>query len=556
MPARWNLSKQYYRRQTLGLARNLCLGVFSVCVGTPDRRVFAQGFSAGHTGHASNLQRSRGAITVPAKLLLLALLVVVTATVAWFLLPNDAALESTAGTRHQAPVIDNYHEFTNGQVTGYDGGNDVPLANQPESQASPAGGLSYAYGHADTSVDVPTLTATIVERRLPWQNVTIENGDTLSGVFARLNVPAKDWMAVLALGGHTDEFTKLRPGEQLSMALQPEPVEIAADAEPNEAAEEKPLNRLLGIRRQYSESYTIEVIKKAEQFVAYQLHHPPEIREVFASGVINNSLSQDANDAGVPVSVIMKMADIFAWDIDFAMDIRKGDEFAVVYQEVWSQGEMVRTGQVLATQFVNRGKVKEAVYFAGVDGYSGHFTPDGNSLRKAFLRSPLKFSRISSHFNLGRRHPILNTIRAHKGVDYAARRGTPINAAGDGRVTFAGWKGGYGRTLVIKHHGGIETLYAHLNGFAEGVKVGARVTQGQRVAFVGSTGLATGPHLHYEFRQNGQHRDPLKVALPRSIPLPEEYQAEFKIASKRLITRLHQLGGQQSQQETTAPVAE
>lgn len=380
--------------------------------------------------------------------------------------------------------------------------------------------LAYAYGHANHKQLIPIPEASYTAVMPEWETIKIIDGDTLSGLFSRLEIPQTEWRSVLALDGHTHQLTKLRVGDTLDIAV-----------DDNKS--------LTGIRYQFSEAQTLEVVRKREGLTEYTLDHPPEVREVRAEGTIQSSLSVDAHRAGVPISVIMKAADIFAWDIDFTMDIQRGDKFAFVYEEIWANGELKRTGKVLAAQFINRNRKHSAVYYSNEDGFAGHFTPEGRSLRKAFLRSPLKFSRISSKFNLNRRHPILNTIRAHKGVDYAAAAGTPINAAGSGRVKFAGWKRGYGRTLVIKHPGGVETLYAHLQNFAGDLKQGDKVTQGQLVAYVGSTGLATGPHLHYEFRKNGRHQDPLSVDLPRAVPMPKEYLADFNKQSDSLVARLN-----------------
>jgi murein DD-endopeptidase MepM/ murein hydrolase activator NlpD len=239
--------------------------------------------------------------------------------------------------------------------------------------------------------------------------------------------------------------------------------------------------------------------------------------------------------------MIMELAAIFGWDIDFALDIRRGDHFTVVYQEYYLEGKKVRDGDILAAEFTNQGKSYRAIRYVDADGNAGFYTPEGLSLRKAFLRTPVKFSRISSRFTLHRKHPILNRIRAHKGVDYAAPRGTPIRATGDGKVVFRGRKGGYGRTIVIQHGSKYSTLYGHMSRYNGKVKLGRRVRQGQVIGYVGSSGLATGPHLHYEFRIDGVHRNPLTVKLPVAEPIAKRYRDDFQKLATPLIAQLELL---------------
>jgi murein DD-endopeptidase MepM/ murein hydrolase activator NlpD len=234
----------------------------------------------------------------------------------------------------------------------------------------------------------------------------------------------------------------------------------------------------------------------------------------------------------------MELAGIFGWDIDFALDIREGDQFAVLYEGLYLDGERIGTGNILAAEFTNQGKLYRAVRYTDARGHTDYYAPDGHSMRKTFLRTPVSFTRISSRFNSGRKHPILNRIRAHKGVDYAAATGTPVKATGNGKIVLRGKKGGYGNTVVIQHGSSYSTLYAHLNNFARGKTVGSRVQQGEIIGYVGSTGLATGPHLHYEFRVNGVHRNPLTVKLPDAAPLPKKFREDFKLATENLIAQL------------------
>jgi murein DD-endopeptidase MepM/ murein hydrolase activator NlpD len=226
--------------------------------------------------------------------------------------------------------------------------------------------------------------------------------------------------------------------------------------------------------------------------------------------------------------VIMDLVSIFGWDIDFSLDIRRGDRFGIVYEELYKDDVKIRNGRILSAEFINNGKTYRAVYYTDPSGNSDYYAPDGRSMRKAFLRSPVKFSRISSRFSNKRWHPVLSKWRSHKGVDYAAARGTPVRASGDGKITFAGRKGGYGRLVVIRHGGRYTTAYGHLHRYAKGARSGKKVKQGQIIGYVGSSGLATGPHLHYEFRVNGVHRNPLTVKLPEAQPVNTTYLNNFK----------------------------
>lgn len=234
----------------------------------------------------------------------------------------------------------------------------------------------------------------------------------------------------------------------------------------------------------------------------------------------------------------MQLASIFGWDIDFALDIRKGDHFSLLYEQQYLDGEKLRDGRILAAEFTNQDRTYQAVLFTDPKGRGLYYAPDGSSMRKAFLRSPVDFRRISSKFQRERYHPVLGKKRPHRGVDYAAKIGTPIKAAGDGKVIFRGTKGGYGRTVIVQHGGNITTLYAHMSGYRRGVTTGTRVQQGQIIGYVGKSGLATGPHLHYEFRLNGAHRNPLTVKLPDAKPIAAEYRELFQIQSKQLLAQL------------------
>jgi murein DD-endopeptidase MepM/ murein hydrolase activator NlpD len=240
----------------------------------------------------------------------------------------------------------------------------------------------------------------------------------------------------------------------------------------------------------------------------------------------------------MPDKLTMNLAGIFAWDIDFVLDIRRGDDFFILFEEIYQDGKFITDGEIVAAEFNNNGRTFRAVRFIDESGRSDYFTPDGRSVRKAFIRAPVDFTRISSSFNPRRKHPILNKIRAHRGVDYAAPRGTPIKAAGDGKVIFRGRKGGYGNAVILQHGGNISTLYGHMSKFANSSRIGRRVKQGQTIGYVGSTGLATAAHLHYEYRLNGVHRNPRTVKLPQAEPIKDEYRQDFLTAAGPILAEL------------------
>ncbi|WP_051377988.1 M23 family metallopeptidase [Derxia gummosa] len=253
-----------------------------------------------------------------------------------------------------------------------------------------------------------------------------------------------------------------------------------------------------------------------------------ERRIEMRAGSIRNTLFAATDAAGLPDAVTKQLADIFNDDIDFRSDLRRGDSFRVVYEAMYANGEYRQAGRVLAAQFVNAGKTYEAAWYEGEAGRGSYYGFDGKSRQAAFLRAPLEFSRVTSGFSMNRLHPILNTWRAHRGVDYGAATGTPVRAVGDAVVETAGWQNGYGNVVILKHQGAVSTVYGHLSGFAPGVRNGSRVGQGDIIGYVGSTGWATGPHLHYEFRVNGEQRDPLTVALPQSTPLDGRQRIAFQ----------------------------
>ncbi len=267
-----------------------------------------------------------------------------------------------------------------------------------------------------------------------------------------------------------------------------------------------------------------------------------QTRVLMASGEIRDNLIAAGESAGMSYTAILELAKAFSYDIDFSQDLRVGDRFDVVYEEVWRDGERLRSGDVLAATFVNQGKPHQVFRYQFADGRTDYFDADGRPMKKGFLRMPVEFARLTSGFSTARKHPILGRTRAHQGVDYAAATGTQIMSAGEGKITFAGWKGGYGRTVIVQHANNVSTLYGHMSRFGS-YKTGSRVRQGDVIGYIGSSGLATGPHLHYEFRIAGVHRDPLKVTMPKPEPLPKSELQRFRLQTQPLLAQLNLRAG-------------
>ncbi len=341
-----------------------------------------------------------------------------------------------------------------------------------------------------------------------------QRGDTLAGLLGRLGVASADTHQLI----RTPALRLLRPGLLVS-------VEVA------------PGGDLLQLSYLSSRETLMAVQRTADGFHALETAAPLRVESVLRSGLIQSSLFAATDAAGMADSVAIQIADIFAGDVDFHRDLRQGDRFAVTYEQVTLDGRAVRAGRVLAAEFVNQGRTYRAVYYALARGGSGYYAPDGSNLRKAFLRSPLEYSRISSGFGM-RRHPFQRAWRAHTGIDYASPAGTKVRAAGDGVVEFAGTLGGYGNAVILRHRGQYSTLYAHLLRFAAGLRKGARVAQGDIIGNVGQTGWATGPHLHYEFRVAGRARNPYGIAMPAGQPVPASELAVYRLHAEPLIARL------------------
>lgn len=358
------------------------------------------------------------------------------------------------------------------------------------------------------ALDTAAAMAEASEPELQWQEYKIKSGDTLSSLFGKAGFNDGIMLSVIHGDGEADKLQRLYAGETISFATD-DAGELAA----------------VDLQRNLLE--TLRVEKTEDGFKGETVVREPDVKPAFASGIIDGSLYVAAREAGMSDRLAMEMAGIFGWNIDFVYDVRKGDRFEVVYEELYLDGEKFDTGNIISARFVNRGKDVIALQYTDSNGDTDYYSPDGSSMRKAFLRTPIN-ARVSSSFNLQRRHPVLDVVRPHEGTDYAAPPGTPIKAAGHGRVQFAGWKGGYGRTVILKHGDNITTLYAHMSRLGKGIKNGTRVKQGDTIGHVGSSGMVTGPHLHYEFRVNGSPRNSRTVKLPDAKPVPQSEVARFK----------------------------
>ena len=371
---------------------------------------------------------------------------------------------------------------------------------------------------APAVVPVPALLAIATGPAAATIEVVVGRNDTLDGIFRHRSLNLADLAAIRNLPGVHQSLDFLKPGDAIKVTH--------ADGAVRE------------LWHKISDTQTLDVMRNDAGFSVKMLDNPVETRVRTATATIDSSLFQAAEGSHISDAVALKLANVFAWDIDFVLDIRDGDRFTAVYQQIYQDGRYVHDGELLAAKFVNDGRVYRAVRYVDGAHAAGYYAPDGRPMRKAFLRAPLDFTRVSSAFNPHRAHPILNIIRGHMGTDYAAPIGTPVHAAGDGHVSFAGRRGGYGNALMLTHGGNVSTLYGHLSRFARNIRVGKTVRQGEVIAYVGMTGLATGPHLHYEYLVGGVHKDPQTVHLPGAEPLRADALDKFRSASAPLLADL------------------
>jgi murein DD-endopeptidase MepM/ murein hydrolase activator NlpD len=423
------------------------------------------------------------------------------AVVAWSLLHGGISLAPDAAPMAALPAAG---------APGTAGSTVTPAA------AGPAPTVANAAPHPLQLASAPSLAD--AKLALSSIDVIVTRNDTLDRIFRRLKLNLADLASLRSLPGIRATLDSLKPGELLHFTHRE--------------------GQLFGLERRLNESQTLKVSRDGDNLKADVLVNALDTRQRTVRGVIDTSLFEAVEAAGARDQTAVALADIFGWDIDFVLDVRPGDAFVVTYQEIWRDGAWVKDGPIEAAEFVNQGREYRAVRYTDPEGGSHYYTPEGRSLHKAFLRAPVEFTRVSSRFNSARFHPILNRIRAHKGVDYAAPIGTPVRAAGDGRIRFAGWQGGYGNVVEIEHSRSIVTVYGHLSRFAHGTHAGVHVTQGTVIAYVGMTGLATGPHLHYEYRVNGVFKNPQTVGLPAAEPIDPRWRDDFLARSAPLLASL------------------
>ncbi|MEO9135096.1 MAG: peptidoglycan DD-metalloendopeptidase family protein [Casimicrobiaceae bacterium] len=383
----------------------------------------------------------------------------------------------------------------------------------------------------DTSLDTPSVrsisralqlpvikTAAVANERY-WREERVQRGDTIGSLLARASVVDADAVTFLRTDPAARALYQLRPGR---------PLQVATDDD----------GHLAGLRFLAGNGELLSIARAGNGFAAKREAPPDDTRLTLRAGEIESSLFAAADTAGLPDSVTLALADIFGGDIDFYHDLRRGDRFAVLYETRYVDGEPAATGRVLAAEFENGSTTLRAFLWRAPGGAEGYYNEDGRNSRNAFLRSPMEFSRITSGFTLARLDPILHTIRAHQGTDFAAPIGTPVRATADGEVTLVGQQTGYGNVIILKHDGRYSTVYGHLSRFADDLRNGARVHQGQTIGYVGQTGWATGPHLHYELRVDGQPRDPMTVALPMATPVTDAERGAFTAAIAPLVGEL------------------
>jgi murein DD-endopeptidase MepM/ murein hydrolase activator NlpD len=360
------------------------------------------------------------------------------------------------------------------------------------------------------SLPVENIESTKILEKTPPETSTykiheVKDGENLSIIFEDFEVPLNTAYKIFRLDTQ-NLLSNIKPGDKMRFNF------MGGNLSSIEIMKDQINSLLISISNNIS-------IKKVQKNV--------ELITSFKSGVIESSFYQSAIDSDIPDSVIMDFAYIFGWDVDFVFDIREGDSFHVIYDTPYSEGEKVKNGDIVIAKFINNGNTYYANRFFSNNKNKEYFDADGNNMQKAFLRAPLDFAYISSHFNPNRMHPILHTIRAHNGVDYAAKRGSPVRTTGDGNISFVGRKNGCGNEIVIKHSNEYTTRYCHLERFEKNIKKGKKVSQGDTIGFVGSTGLATGPHLHYEFKVGNKHTNPIKVKLPSAEPVADNLKSSF-----------------------------
>lgn len=360
-----------------------------------------------------------------------------------------------------------------------------------------------------------------------WIHIEVESGDNLARIFQRMKLPAADLQNIIDLGQDVSSLTKILPGQELSLHL-------------------SATNKLISVEYKKNALETLVISRVGEGFKADWKFVKPEKIVVFTAATItrdNPSLYHAGKAAGLSDNVIMKLSYIFQWDISFALDLRAADSFSLMYEEIYVDGEKVEEGDIVAASFTNMGKTYDAVRYTDISGDASYYTPSGLSMRKAFLRDPVHFSHVSSSFNLRRLHPIHKRVMPHRGIDYAARKGTPVVSAGDGKISVRRHNDASGKYIVIQHGEQYTTKYLHLSAYARGVKPGKSVKQGQTIGYVGATGWATAAHLHYEFLVDGVHRNPKTVSLPKASPISTDELKRFNATILPVMAKFEAISG-------------
>ncbi len=355
----------------------------------------------------------------------------------------------------------------------------------------------------------------------PWITTKVRKGDSLSQIFNRNNLSASDAYRLTQLEA-AKSLLKIKPGQEIKI-------------------QKGQSGKLALLQYQVNTFDALTAQSINDKFVVQITKREPEIRLNNAKATIQQNLLSAAKKAKVSLDTMYIFIALFGWQVDFTMDLRSGDQFSIIYEELYLDNEKVGNGEIIAAELVISGKILQAIRHKDEDGFTRYYTPDGGGIKGTFLRTPLKFGNVTSSFSNNRLHPIKKVWRAHKGVDYGAPRGTPVRATGGGEIRLAGRNGGYGRTIIIQHGGKYETVYAHLSSYTKGMSSGVRVKQGEIIGYVGSTGLATGSHLHYEFRINGVHKNPMTIKLPKSDPIPEKYQSRFQQTASIWVAELEYL---------------
>lgn len=426
----------------------------------------------------------------------------------------------SGGSARRALPIPRRHHYVLGAVFAFIASAFL-LTVSSDPSSNPETDLAGFDGGDVRPLSVPPLAltdaVTVAGKALRHLQLEVHSGDSLATLFDANGLSAADLHEVMQLGKDVQRLRNLRPGDI-----------IEVDADEN--------GHVQSLLTSAGAEQRVEVRRENDAFKVTAQELPVQRQVRVVSGIIHSSLYQAGYATGMSDALIMNLANIFGWDIDFALDIREGDQFRVIYEEIWRDGEKLRDGEILAATFINDGRELNAVRFVDDDGNAAYYAPDGKPMRKAFLRAPLNFSYVSSGFNPKRFHPILKRVKAHNGIDYRAPAGTPVYAAGDGKVIRSSYDKYNGNHVFIQHGQTYFTKYLHFT--RRTVKVGERVRQGQVIGYVGMTGLATAPHLHYEFLVNGVHRNPRTVKLPDAEPLDAKYRERFAQVSSPLLRQL------------------